>query len=249
MVFLCVPRMRYAQAKYGECPMFLFLALLLALVFVPPAAANGDPRLITHGPRSVPAVALTFDLCQTPTKPAGFDREVVAVLRREGVAATFFVGGLWLDDHPGEAAELAAEPLFELANHSVSHPDLRKLSKREIVAEVEGTEERLRRLTGRTSHLFRLPFGWYDPAVLDAIAASGVRVIQWDVVSGDPDPKVSAAAIITEVRRAARNGSIIIMHANGRGRHTAAALPQVIAELRRRGLRLVTVSQLLSPVR
>jgi peptidoglycan/xylan/chitin deacetylase (PgdA/CDA1 family) len=49
------------------------------------------------------------------------------------------------------------------------------------------------------------------------------------------------------VQRGARNGSIIIMHANGRGWHTAEALPQIIAFLRGRGFELVTVSELLGP--
>lgn len=226
----------------------ILIALLLAsLLNIAPAHSGEDPRLITHGPRQVAAVALTFDLCQTPDKPAGFDRELVAILKREQVPATFFAGGLWLDGHPAEARELAAVPYFELANHSLDHPDLRKLDNRAIAAQVAATEERLSRLAGRSPQLFRLPFGWYDPRVLAAVAATGMRIIQWDVVSGDPDPKIAAAAIVAEVKRKARPGSIIIMHANGRGRHTAEALPAVIAELRRRGLRPVTVSQLLAP--
>lgn len=225
--------------------MLLRLSLLLYLLFVGTAAAA--PLLITHGPRERPRVALTFDLCQTPDNPAGFDRDLVAVLKREGIAATFFAGGLWLDSHPDEAAELAAVTNFELANHSLSHPDLRRLDNRAIAAEVAATESRLRQLTGSSSRLFRLPFGWYDERVLAAVAAGGVRIIQWDVVSGDPDPQVSATAIAAEVRRKARGGSIVVMHANGRGRHTAAALPLIIADLRRRGLEPVTVSQLLSP--
>jgi peptidoglycan/xylan/chitin deacetylase (PgdA/CDA1 family) len=56
---------------------------------------------------------------------------------------------------------------------------------------------------------------------------------------------MDAAAMLREVRRGARNGSIIIMHANGRGWHTAEALPQILAWLRGRGYELVTVSELL----
>ena len=81
--------------------------------------------------------------------------------------------------------------------------------------------------------------------MLKTLAGEGFYVIQWDVVSGDPDPHMTAARILSEVKRRARNGSIIIMHANGRGRHTAEALPSVIAYLRAKGLTLVTVPQLL----
>ena len=74
-----------------------------------------------------------------------------------------------------------------------------------------------------------------------------MQAIQWDVVSGDPDPNISAEAIVAEVTAQAQNGSIVIMHMNGQGRHTAEALPEVIKQLREQGYTLVTVSQLLDP--
>lgn len=219
--------------------------LLLGVPCSGSAAEAGDPLLITHGSRSAARVALTFDLCQTPGKAAGFDRQIMAILKQEQAPATFFVGGEWLDRHPAEAQELAAEPRFELGNHSQTHPDLRKLTAKEIAAELSQTEARLIRLTGHSSRLFRLPFGWHDQRVLREVDLSGMRIIQWDVVTGDPDPKVTAAAIRAEVQRKARNGSIIIMHANGRGWHTAEALAGLITDLRSKGFELVTVSELL----
>jgi peptidoglycan/xylan/chitin deacetylase (PgdA/CDA1 family) len=224
-------------------------ALLLFCLCPAIAAWAGAPEslLITHGPRELPRIALTFDLCQVPARPSGFDRQIVDFLEREKVAATFFAGGDWLRTHPEEARRLTVNPRFELGNHSWGHPDLRRLSAGEIAGEIERTEAELIRVAGRTSRLFRLPFGTHTPASLQAAAAQGVRIIQWDVVTGDPDPGMDAAAIIKEVQRGARNGSIIIMHANGRGWHTAEALPQMIAWLRGRGFELVTVSELLGP--
>jgi peptidoglycan/xylan/chitin deacetylase (PgdA/CDA1 family) len=231
-------------------PGFRWTWILLILCLCPAIAAGfGAPEasLITHGPRELPRVALTFDLCQVPERPSGFDRQIVALLEREKVPVTFFAGGDWLRTHPEEARRLAANPLFELGNHSWGHPDLRRLSAGEIAAEIERTEAELIRIAGRSSRLFRLPFGTHTPATLQAVAAQGVRIIQWDVVTGDPDPGMDAAAILKEVQRGARNGSIIIMHANGRGWHTAEALPQMITFLRGRGFELVTVSELLGP--
>jgi peptidoglycan/xylan/chitin deacetylase (PgdA/CDA1 family) len=77
------------------------------------------------------------------------------------------------------------------------------------------------------------------------VAALGLQLIQWDVVTGDPAPNVSARAIVRTILSHAQNGSIVIMHMNGRGWHTAAALPVVIAQLRARGYSLVTISGLL----
>lgn len=223
--------------------------LLFTLLVLPGSVLGGDEssRLITHGDRSRPQIALTFDLCQTKTKPAGFDSTIVAILQEKQAAATFFSGGLWLQDHPQEAQLLANNPLFELGNHSWSHPDLRQADAATISAEIEQTEKLLTALTGHSTRLFRLPFGTYDERVLKTVAANNLRIIQWDVVTGDPDRQVLAADIVDNVRRGAKNGAIVIMHANGRGWHTAEALPQVIDLLRQRGFALVTVSKLLQP--
>jgi peptidoglycan/xylan/chitin deacetylase (PgdA/CDA1 family) len=72
-----------------------------------------------------------------------------------------------------------------------------------------------------------------------------LRAIQWDVVTGDPDPNITAEMILETVKARVSNGSIIIMHVNGRGWHTAEALPEVIDWLRSQGYELVTVSELL----
>jgi peptidoglycan-N-acetylglucosamine deacetylase len=220
----------------------IFACLLLCS---PLAAVENSPLLITHGLRNLPRVALTFDLCQVPAKPAGFDRGVIAVLQQTATPATFFVGGDWLRTHQQEGAELAAEPLFVLGNHSWDHPDLRRLEDAAIREEIERSEKLLLERFGKTPRLFRLPFGTYDDHVLQAAAATGVRIIQWDVVSGDPDRKLTRAQLVRNATTGVRNGSIIIMHANGRGWQTAAALPDIIHTLRARGFELVTVSELL----
>jgi peptidoglycan/xylan/chitin deacetylase (PgdA/CDA1 family) len=73
-----------------------------------------------------------------------------------------------------------------------------------------------------------------------------LKTIQWDVETGDPDPSITAVDIIKTVNRKAQGGSIIIMHMNGGGFHTAEALFSVIANLRAQGYELVTVSELMS---
>ena len=72
-----------------------------------------------------------------------------------------------------------------------------------------------------------------------------MTTIQWDSETGDPDPTFDAAKIQWAVEEVAQNGSIIIMHANGNGIHTAEALPGVIDFLLGEGYTLVTVSQLI----
>ena len=74
--------------------------------------------LITSGNWIEPYIALTFDLCQDPQYPAGYDAAIVDVLTRYEVPATFFMGGDWMRTHPEETKFLASYPTFELGNHS-----------------------------------------------------------------------------------------------------------------------------------
>ena len=80
---------------------------------------------------------------------------------------------------------------------------------------------------------------------MSVLAWNGLYTIQWDVETGDPDPNIDAARMNRAVRERVQNGSIIIMHANGRGWHTAEALPEMIEYLQNQGYTLVTVSQLI----
>ena len=210
----------------------------------PPPASVPAPVLVTNGNRAAPYVALTFDACATPRSPAGYDAKLIAALEAAQAPATLFLGGLWMQHHPDATRALAANPRFELANHSWSHPDFRTLTPAQMADEIARTQAEQEQLTGRRGRLFRLPYGFSSPTALAVVAAQGLTCIEWDTVTGDPDPHLGARAILRNAL-GARNGSIIIMHMNGRGWHTREALPQVVRRLRQRGLTLVTVSHLL----
>jgi peptidoglycan/xylan/chitin deacetylase (PgdA/CDA1 family) len=184
-------------------------------------------------------------MCQKPDNPAGFDQAIVAALEDTEAPATFFLGGDWMRTHPEETRMLASSPLFDLGNHSWSHPDFVELSEVELSQEILRTQDLLYQLTGRSNRLFRLPGGTYDDLALSVIAWHGLYTIQWDVVTADPVPDNTGENILKIVKERVQNGSIIIMHANGRGWHTAEALPGMIEYLRSEGYVLVTVSQLI----
>ena len=94
--------------------------------------------------------------------------------------------------------------------------------------------------------VFRFPYGTCSPAAMKAVGDAGMTAIQWDVVTGDPAKGQTAARIARTVLKRARPGSIIIAHANGKGRATARALALFIPKLLARGYRFVTVSELLA---
>jgi peptidoglycan/xylan/chitin deacetylase (PgdA/CDA1 family) len=216
--------------------------------FVPsvaPGLPSIKPALITNGDRSRPYIALTFDACQTASRPAGYDETIIKILTETGTPATLFLGGLWVKWHPAQTQALASNPLFELGNHSWSHPNFAQLRPGEMSNEILWTQDIIYKLTGQRPKLFRFPFDDYTAEALAVVGRHGLHAVRWDVVTGDADPRISARAIVEVVTDRAQNGSIVIMHMNARGWHTAEALPAVIRRLHDKGYTFVTVSQLL----
>ncbi len=94
--------------------------------------------------------------------------------------------------------------------------------------------------------MMRFPYGRCNAKSLAAVAAAGQLAIQWDVVTGDPDPHITAKGIANTILTHAHPGAIVVAHANGRGRNTAAALALALPKLREQGYDFVTVSELLA---
>jgi peptidoglycan-N-acetylglucosamine deacetylase len=209
-------------------------------------------------------IALTFDLCETNGSVAGYDGRIVDLLRAQGVKATFFAGGKWMETHPERISQLIADPNFELGSHGLRHLDLSRLNAETLKDEIALTESAYARarksLVARQCAapaegdtpppermtLLRFPYGTCDPVSLAAAADQGLYAIQWDLVTGDPDPHRSAKAIAETIVSKAHPGAIVVAHANGRGWHTADALAIAIPKLKEEGYGFVTVSELLA---
>jgi peptidoglycan/xylan/chitin deacetylase (PgdA/CDA1 family) len=189
-------------------------------------------------------VALTFDACTT-RDATPYDPRVTAVLEAMHVPATIFVSGGWAREEPAALAALGRNPLFELGNHTFSHPHLTRLSEASIRDELLSTQRAISAVTGRTPLLFRPPYGEYDAHVLRVAASAGLTTVEYDLPSGDPDPHASTQALVRWVLHQVQPGSIVVMHINHRRLHTAEALPAIVAGLRARGFELVTVGELL----
>jgi peptidoglycan/xylan/chitin deacetylase (PgdA/CDA1 family) len=203
------------------------------------------PTVTEHGPRSANAVALTFDVCST-RDTSKYDGRITAELIAAQVPATIFVGGSWAREEPEHLKELASNPLFELGNHSYSHPHMTRVSPARVRLELLTTQAEIMQLTGHEPSLFRPPYGEYDDKLVKAAAELGLSTIGYDLASGDPDEHATKERLIEWVLGQARPGSIIVMHINHTRFHTAEALPDIIDGLRAKGLTLVKVSELLA---
>jgi peptidoglycan/xylan/chitin deacetylase (PgdA/CDA1 family) len=228
------------------------LPLLLSLLALPGAAlpagaaplGTAVPAAYDHGARSQKRIALTFDACTT-RDPTPYDPRVTAELEARHVPATIFVGGGWAEEEPAQLRALAGDPLFEIGNHTFTHPHLTRISDAAVRDELLRTQEAIGGVTGRVPALFRPPYGEYDGRVLRVAASLGLRTVEYDLPSGDPDAHATKAALVRWVLREARPGSIVVMHINHPRFHTAEALPEIVDGLRARGFELVTVGELL----
>jgi peptidoglycan-N-acetylglucosamine deacetylase len=198
-----------------------------------------------HGPRNEKKIALTFDACTTKN-PSRYDDKITKVLVDTKTPATIFMSGKWMQEETDHAKYLASMPQFELGNHSYSHPHMTKISDKEIEAELSYTQDVFSKLVGQKPTLFRPPYGEYDQRVMDIAAKLGMRTILYDVASGDPDVHFTKDVLIKYVDDSTKNGSIIIMHINKRGWHTAEALPVIIEDLKKKGFKFVKVSELVN---
>jgi peptidoglycan-N-acetylglucosamine deacetylase len=213
-------------------------------VAVTPPLVAIKPAVVNHGPRNLKRIALTFDACSLDAS-SYYDERVARVLIDMNIPATIFVGGKWMRDHPHELRLLASFPQFELANHGFMHSHMTRIPDERVRQELKWTQDTMYAMIGRQPTLFRAPYGEINHRVVKLAAENGLRTIQFDLPSGDADKKASKKKLIEYVGTVAKPGSIVVMHINRRGWHTAEALPEIIAKLRKRGFEFVTVSELL----
>ena len=227
--------------------------------------ADASPsEVISHGDRSRPQVALTFDADMTPAMlqdlQAGRVKRfvndgLVATLRDLDVPATFFLSGLWIERYPEAARGIATDPHFEVASQGYSQQAFRPgclslptLDLARATDDLERNQTILDGLGGHATRFFRFPGGCYDASSLAAVRPANLQVVQYDVVSGDAyatDP----AGVVAQTVPAVQNGSIVVLHATGGNTApvTDRALPAIVKQLRARGFQLVRVSDLLLP--
>jgi peptidoglycan/xylan/chitin deacetylase (PgdA/CDA1 family) len=220
------------------------MVLLVALAG-PTRAAGPLAAALRSGPEGCHAVALTFDLCPV-VQGSGWDQALVELLQTRHVPATFFASGRWIARHDVEVRQLLAVPFFELGTHGQRHRHLPTLDPAAQRAEIVGPIELLTSEYGVHPTLFRAPYGEFDDRTRAIVADAGLRMVEWSVVSGDPDPRLAAAAMLRGLRAGVRDGSIVIFHANGKGLHTRQVVEELLTDvLPARGLTPRTVSQLL----
>lgn len=196
-------------------------------------------------------MALTFDMGGR-VDPA---LDIMAWLVAHRVPATIFMTGAMAENVNTDAGRQVLQiagshpGLFDLGNHSYSHPDFRDLPADQVAGELARTEAAIAKYTTRSPRpFFRPPFGGQDASVVSRVAASGYpATIMWDIDTIDWMPESdggpTADAIVAKVAAKAQGGSIILMHLGGY--NTFEALPRIVATLRAKGLEPATLSDVI----
>ena len=214
----------------------------------PAAGLNGPPPPywleIDRVPPGKKEIAITFDAGGTgDTMP-----QILRTLREHHVHVTMFLTGRFAEKY-SEGIKQAAADGHELANHTYSHVDARKLSDKALRQELARADRVIKNLTGLgTKPYWRPPFGSRNNHILNVAASEGYRSVYWTLDAHDAvgEPK-SADFIfdrITNTPGVELDGAIILEHFGSQA--SADALPRVLDRLEEMGLKVVTISELLS---
>jgi cellulose synthase/poly-beta-1,6-N-acetylglucosamine synthase-like glycosyltransferase/peptidoglycan/xylan/chitin deacetylase (PgdA/CDA1 family) len=205
-----------------------------------------SPYLVRRGGIVPGKVALTFDDGPDPR----FTPPILDALAAAGAPATFFVIGL----NAGRAPALvrrAFDEGHEIGNHSYSHPDVDAVGDLRLRLELETTSRLVETLIGRRPLLYRPPsLADIEPRTVEGAAAfARAGSLGYLVVDADVDPRdwerTSAADLTRRVLDEAEDGGVVLLHDGGGDRSTTVeALPGIIEGLRRRGLRIVPLAEL-----
>ncbi|QDX94296.1 hypothetical protein C2W64_00289 [Brevibacillus laterosporus] len=193
-------------------------------------------------PTEKKAIALTFD--DGPNE--SYTPQILELLKKYGVRSTFFTVGTRVQKNPKLAQQMVQQH-HELANHTLTHPDMRRLSKQRIKKELETAQSIIHTTTGVAPTLFRPPGGSYNEKIVGTAKDMGYLVVMWSWHQDTKDwTNPGVQKIVNKVLTNVRNGDIILFHDHGGDRQqTVDALKLILPELKKRGFEMVTVSELI----
>lgn len=195
----------------------------------------------------VKTVYLTFD-----DGPSGLTGEVLDILKKEGIKATFFVLGQQADSRPELIARMHEEG-HAIGNHSYNH-DYVKLYQRftEFWRQIKQTEETVHLITGERPQLVRAPGGTagkFDAVYFRLLKQGGYKVFDWNVDSGDSRRKgVPAAEIVKGAITPVAGDPIVLLHDGSGHQETVKALPEIIRHYKKNGYRFKPLTPETAPV-
>jgi peptidoglycan/xylan/chitin deacetylase (PgdA/CDA1 family) len=219
------------------------LAGFLGYAVIPDAVERRSPASFRRAPSGLPAVALTFDDGPHPE----LTPRVLEALARAEAHATFFVVGENVRRYPALVREAVAAG-HALGVHTWTHRHAWLCTPGRQQLEVRRGWEAIVDATGRRPLWFRPPYGAFNAVTRRVARELGLAVALWSCDAGDWLPGATARGILRRVAHGLRPGAVIDLHDGGRTplgcRRMTEVLPEILAEMRARGLRGVHLGEL-----
>lgn len=217
-----------------------------AIVTTKPALSSA--AVVKDKKHKAKTVYLTFD-----DGPSGLTREVLDILKKSDIKATFFVLGEQAAVRPELIARMHEEG-HAIGNHSYNH-EYNKLYEKfqEFWRQIKQTEETIRLITGVRPQLVRAPGGTagkFDETYFRLLKQGGYQVFDWNVDSGDSKRRGVPAAEIFKGATTAVSGNeaIVLLHDGAGHEETVKALPGIIAFYKEKGYKFDVLTPEMEPV-
>ncbi len=193
-------------------------------------------------------ISLTFDDGPDPS----YTGEILDILKRNGVKATFFVIGQNAVQNPALIKRIEDEG-HEIGNHTYTHAEVSKISSFQFNMELNATQRFVQQVTGKSMTLYRSPYqaDAMPTTMVELLPIWRAQQLGYTMVGESIDTTdwklhVSTDAIVKAVYQGLDDGNVILMHdAGGDRSKTVEALPKILNTLKRDGYQFVTVNQLL----
>lgn len=207
-----------------------------------------QPDIYRKGDGSKPWVAITFDDGPSPV----WTPRILDILAEYQVPATFFLVGSHVAKHP-DVAERIVQEGHEVGNHTFDHVNIPTTSTIELSGQVLLTTVAILEATGKYPSYLRPPRGMYDARVRRLAEVLNQPIVLWTVSGQDWRPGVTVDQIVKRVVSQTKAGDILLFHDSGSlianegasREATVKALPLIIEGIREKGLRIVSLEQLL----
>ena len=176
-------------------------------------------------------VALTFDDGPNPI----YTRQILAILKKYNIKATFFMVGVNAKQYPDVVKEILAQG-HAIDSHSLTHPMLTKLNNAQLYKEVAEPQTIIHNIVGIKPVCLRYPFGASNEHVRSVIRSVGMVPVPMGWNSFDYE-RPGVEKIVSWVLKNAHSGQVFLFHDGyDKREQTVAALPQIIEGIQKKGL-------------
>jgi peptidoglycan/xylan/chitin deacetylase (PgdA/CDA1 family) len=183
-------------------------------------------------------IAITFD-----DGPSVFTLEILELLKKYNVKATFFCIGKNIETHPEILKQVIAEGHL-VGNHSYNHsPFFDFYNAKKIREEIEKTDTLLEKYISQKINFFRPPYGVTTPSIRRALKKTGHKVIGWNIRSLDGGTK-NQSLIFNRIIKRISPGGIVLLHDTAP--HSVFVLEQFLQFLQQNNYKVISTEELLN---